>query len=133
MTDGPDLSELLGLDPAALAARLGTPDAERGVAGDRWLLFRLEAGRLRVRCEGEPPSAASWTLTFEAPRRSLRTACEPHGLWPAAAPDAVAGESVVPLLRRPLPAASGAIHTLTASVREDGIAALTLFDEPPDW
>jgi hypothetical protein len=64
---------------------------------------------------------------------TLREAAEPLGLWPACAPD-----ERVPvgsgLLCRPLAdAATGATHSLTATVRDGRIVQIAVFDEPPEW
>lgn len=118
-----------------LEAVAGEPATDRRSRGERWLVFERGDLSLRVRCEevGGQERVASWTATFGEPPSSLRAAAEPLGLWPELAPDADAATSE-PMIRRPLPAAGGgAVHSVTAAVRDGGILQLTAFDEPPDW
>ncbi len=135
--------------------RLGPPDLERRIGPDRWLVYHRGTLSVRVRCrtmrgEGgamderdrvqrasspEDPGerVASWTASFEDALPSLRAAAERVGLWPDCAPDEVPARDV-PMLRRPLPdRETGAVHSLTAGVRDGRIFQLTAFDEPPEW
>lgn len=149
-----DLSGLLGLPVREVRARLGAPDADEGVAGERWLVYRPGPATLRVRCArpeapgagggdaGNPAAAdgddelrvSSWVLTLEEGRATLREAAEPWGLWPACRPDAAAAELDAPMARRALPGPEGEeTRSFTAGVREGRFVRLALFDEPPDW
>lgn len=142
MSDGPDragadlrwLSEAPGLPCEVLRERLGEPAAEREAGGGRWFLYRWPGITLRVRGgAGARGRIAAWTAALEDGGRSLSEAADPFGLWPACAPDAAAG-SAPPLLRRAVrPPGGGPARSLTATVREGRITALTLFDEEPDW
>lgn len=77
---------------------------------------------------------ASWTVTWERPRGTLRGAVEPLGLWPACAPDVDAASVEAPMVRRALPAGDGeGEHSLTAGVAEGGFVRVAAFDEPPEW
>lgn len=110
-------------------------ETDRRRRGERWLVFELSGMSLRVRCEEteEGERVASWTATFREPAASLREAAECLGLWPELAPDAD-GAGGGSMLRRPLPSEDGeAVHSVTASVRDGGVAQVTAFDEPPDW
>lgn len=133
---GVELRGLLGAPVGELRDRLSAePATDRASHGDRWLVFGLEALSLRVRCSRgeEVDRVSSWTATFEDPPASLRAAAELLGLWPELEPDVRASEAA-PMLRRPLRArGSGAVHSVTASVREGGVVQMTAFDEPPDW
>jgi hypothetical protein len=127
----PHLDGLLGTPADDVVRRLGGPAVDRAARGERWLRFDGEGWSLRVRI-GEDARVASWTLTLPQGTATLRAAAEPVGLWPACAPDGSPGDA--PLLRRRLPSPAGRPdHTLTATVREGRVIALTAFDEPPDW
>lgn len=176
-TPGWQLADLIGTPADELEGRLGPATTRRRAGDEAWLLLEADGVELRVRCERgapdgaaapAPPSSAdapdapssgetelrvaSWTATFPEGRRTLRSAAEPLGLWPACAPDVAAAEVDAPLIRRELPAPSPsspsssaseqggakggrgeATRTLTATVRGGRITALTVFDEPPDW
>lgn len=140
------LAGVLGAGPEELEERLGAPDADRTVGGDRWLVYRRPEATVRVRCvvadagastghaSGERQRVASWTLSWAEPRPSLRAAVEPLGLWPACEPDVDAGDVEGPLVRRRLPSPSGgAVHSLTAGLEGGGFARVAAFDEPPEW
>lgn len=138
-----DLSGLLGTPVGRVVTQLGAPDADEGISGERWLVYRMDAGTLRIRCErpgggrSEPGGAlrvSSWVLTLEEGRPTLRAAAEPWGLWPRVAPDVAAAEVGEPMARRALPAPEeGGEHSFTAGIREGAFARLAVFDEPPDW
>lgn len=160
-----ELAGLIGADGDELERRLGAPDARREVGDDSWLIFRREDVTLRVRCEAggsggrapeDPSSAASgdaedagarsgppgvrvasWTVTFQEPRPTLREAVEPLGLWPACAPDVEADDVETEggrLVRRALPDPSGpGAHSLTAGVAGRGFDRVAAFDEAPEW
>jgi hypothetical protein len=138
---GSGFAELTGAAPGEVTAWLGAPAAARDIGGDAWQVYELEQGSLRLRwtpAGGGVAEAriASWTLTLAEPASSLREATEPLGLWPAAAPDATAGEVRTPLVRRSLPAGrpgSGPLQTLTATVRYGAFTQVSVFDEAPDW
>lgn len=87
--------------------------------------------------DGGPDAAAfhvaSWTLTWDEPRDSLRRAVEPLGLWPACAPDVEARAVDGPMVRRALPADGETPHSLTAGVGDGGFVRVAAFDEPPEW
>lgn len=131
-----DLGGLLGAPVERLLERMpGVPAADRASRGDRWLVFELDGLSLRVRCEPSEATTrvSSWTATFGHPPASLRAAAERVGLWPELEPDAdvPAGGGMI---RRPLPADGvGAVHSVTAAVRDGRIVQMTAFDEPPDW
>ena len=119
---------------AEAVGRLGAPTARRVAAGDVWLVFELSACTLRARCSGSTTSRiASWTATFSRGYDCLREAVDLLGLWPAAAPDEIAVRCEHPLIRRALPRPDGEVHTLTATVREGRVVAVSVFDEAPDW
>ncbi len=135
-----ELSGLIGAGGDELEGRLGAPDARRQVGDDRWLIYRREAATLRVRCVAGEPSGlrvASWTVTWEEPRPTLREAVEPLGLWPACEPDIEAGDVETEggrLVRRALPDPSGpGAHSLTAGVAGGGFDRVAAFDEAPEW
>ncbi|MFQ5890069.1 MAG: hypothetical protein ACE5JR_08445, partial [Gemmatimonadota bacterium] len=117
------------------AGVLGEPPADSTVGRERWLVFEWTDVVLRVRGGAGPEGRiTSWTATLQNGRGTLREAAAPFGLWPACAPDEEAGTVQTPLVRRGLPASgTGRARTLTATVREGRITAITLFDEPPDW
>lgn len=138
-----DLGGLLGTPVDEVVARLGSPDADEGITGERWLVYRLDAGTLRVRC-GRPGAApageeadlrvSSWVLTLAERPATLRAAAEPWGLWPDCGPDVAAAEVEAPLARRALPGPGGeAERSFTAGIRDGAFARLAVFDEPPDW
>lgn len=137
------LPGLLGAPGREVLRRLGDPEASRRAGGDRWLIYRREEGRLRVRTveeEGdEGVRVAAWTFTWRRGRPTLREALEPLGLWPAGAPDVRASGLEPPLARRALPARAGADgheearHSLTASAAQGLFVRVAAFDEPPDW
>lgn len=135
-----ELAGLIGADGGELERRLGAPDARRQVGDDSWLIFRREEATLRVRCVADDPSGlrvASWTVTWEQPRPTLREAVEPLGLWPACAPDVDAADVETEggrMVRRALsdPTAPGA-HSLTAGVAGGGFDRVAAFDEAPEW
>jgi hypothetical protein len=135
-----ELAGLIGADGDELESRLGAPDARRTVGDDRWLIYRREAATLRVRCVagGRPgPRVASWTVTWQEPRPTLREAVEPLGLWPACAPDVEAGDVETEggrMVRRVLSDPSGpGAHSLTAGVAGGGFDRVAAFDEAPEW
>lgn len=129
----PDLHDFLGLSAAEVAERLGTAATDRVVGVDRWLVYDLPAGRLRVRLHAESAVVASWTLTFNDGFTSLRDATEPLGLWPLAGPDQSAPDIERPLLRRALPGSHGRTNSLTVTVRDQRFISVSCFDEQPDW
>lgn len=160
-----ELAGLIGADGDELEGRLGDPDARRDVGDDRWLIYRTGEATLRVRCvaagaggrDAGAPSAdggedtggggassgpsglrvASWTVTWEEPRPTLREAVEPLGLWPACAPDVEAGDVETEggrMVRRALSDSSGpGGHSLTAGVAGGGFDRVAAFDEAPEW
>lgn len=133
-----DLAGLIGTAEADLHPRFGAPESRRPAGGDLWLVYQVEPGRLRVRCAADAagtPRVASWTITFREPRETLSSAARMVGLWPAAAPDAVAEDVETPLVRRSLrvSAARDMPCSLTATVRAGRFDRLSVFDEPPDW
>jgi len=133
-----DLADLLRMAEADLDRRFGAPESRRTAGEDLWLVYEVGPGRLRVRCAAYAagtPRVASWTLTLREPRDTLSSAARVVGLWPAAAPDAVAADVETPLVRRPLrvPAARDVPCSLTATVRAGRFDRLSVFDEPPDW
>ncbi len=113
--------------------RLGLPLADRMIGQDRWLIYEPAPGRLRVRLSAATDRVASWTLELAVGASSLQQAVGAAGLWPAAAPDEEAEPLTVPLVRRPLQAASGETYSLTASIRGGLFTSLCVFDEEPDW
>lgn len=135
-----NLAGLIGAGVAELEDRLGSADVRRTLNDDRWLIFRREAATLRVRCVAggtSRPRVASWTVTWEEPRPTLRRAVEPLGLWPACEPD-VEAEAVEAQggrrVRRALPDPSGpGVHSLTAGVGDGGFDRVAAFDEAPEW
>jgi len=136
--DAGDWSDLLGAAEQELEERLGAPSSRRATSGDAWLTFVAPAGRLRVRCADDGSGTrrvASWVLTFADPRDTLAAATGTVGLWPAAAPDAVAREVAEPLVRRAVrdPRRTDRLLSLTATVRGGRFDRLSMFDEPPDW
>lgn len=133
-----DLADLLGMPEADLDRHMGAPESRRMAGEDLWLVYEVGPGRLRVRCAADAARTrrvASWTLTFREPRDTLSSAARLVGLWPAAAPDAVAADVETPLVRRPLrvPDAHEVPCSLTATVRAGRFDRLSVFDEPPDW
>lgn len=135
-----NLAGLIGVDAAGLEDRLGPPDARREIGDDRWWVYRREAGTLRVRCVAVEPSGlrvASWTVTWDDPRPTLREAVEPLGLWPACAPDAdvedVEAEGGRMVRRALSDPSSPRTHSLTAGVTVGGFDRVAAFDEPPEW
>lgn len=138
-----DLSGLPGAPVDRVVEQLGAPDADEGISGERWLVYRLDAGTLRIRCErprrerpdpDAPLRVSSWVLTLEEGSPTLREATEPWGLWPLVAPDVAAAEVGEPMARRAVPAPDdGSEHSFTAGIRDGGFARLAVFDEPPDW
>lgn len=132
------LADLVGTTEAGLEPRFGAPASRRAAGGDVWLVYETSPGRLRVRCAVDAagtPRVASWTVTFREPRDTLSSAAGAVGLWPAAAPDAVAADVDTPLVRRPLRVsnAAGEPLSLTATVRAGRFDRLSVFDESPDW
>lgn len=133
-----DLTDLLGTVEGDLYPRFGAPESRRAAGEDLWLVYEVAPGRLRVRCAADAagtPRVASWTLTFREPRDTLSSAAGEVGLWPAAAPDAVAADVETPLVRRsvPGPGAHDVPCSLTATIRGRRFDRLSVFDEPPDW
>ncbi len=129
---------LIGLAEQDLTERLGAPRTRRAAGGDLWLIFSSPDLSLRVRCapDGEQgtPRVASWTASFEEGFATLSEAARAVGLWPAAAPDVDVRGSRQPLIRRVLPCpATGAVYSLTASVRFGRVTQISVFDEDPDW
>lgn len=138
-----NLAGLVGEPDAELEERLGEPDARREAGGDLWLIYRRSGSTLRVRCVdredrgAEGVRVASWTLTWEEPRPTLRAAVAPLGLWPACAPDVDAAEVRAGggrRVRRALADPSGRrVLSLTAGVTGGGFERVAAFDEAPDW
>jgi len=128
------LAEILGVSAAGVCGRLGVPRLQRLVSGEPWLLYEWKKLSVRIRCGAGSKGVTSWTVRFVDGARTLCEATRPLGLWPAAAPDAAAAATPEPMLRRAvlLPGAT-APRSLTASLAEGRIKAVTLFDEPPDW
>lgn len=151
----PSLAGLVGAPAAGLRGRLGEPAADRPARPGRWLVWEGEGWRLRVRTgggvaeDGDPGAGAgvgaadggeatedlvtSWSLAWTEGRPTLRAAVEPLGLWPAAAPDAAAGELNAPLARRGLEGPGGEERSLTATVRGGAFVRVAVFDETPEW
>lgn len=103
-------------------------------------MYEGPEARLRIRCEGVSEAerdpdvrVASWMAVLRLGRDSLRRAAEPFGLWPACAPDEIAPAGSGLLCRSLEDPTTGAVHTLTATVREGRIVQITVFDEPPEW
>ncbi|MFW6084793.1 MAG: hypothetical protein ACODAA_06225 [Gemmatimonadota bacterium] len=133
-----DWSDLTGRSEEELSERLGSAVSRTMAAGELWLIHRTPHGRLRLRCSRPSPGAgwrvASWTLELRTGHETLRGATEAIGLWPAAAPDAVASALDVPLARRPLRSdRDGVVHSLTATIRDGRFTRISVFDEAPDW
>lgn len=86
---------------------------------------------------GTTGRVASWTVTWDEPRPTLRAAVEPLGLWPSCAPDLDAAGPECrdrTLVRRALPDPSGpGDHSLTAGLVEGGFDRVAVFDEAPEW
>lgn len=126
---------LIGLSEAELLARLGSPAARRRAEDSIWLVFETRDVRMRVRCRPGPPAhVASWTASFAIGQATLAEAASRLGLWPAAGPDEQPALSGARLLRRPLACPrSGRTWSLTATVRQARITAISVFDESPEW
>ncbi|MGB5527229.1 MAG: hypothetical protein WBO43_02090 [Gemmatimonadota bacterium] len=126
---------LVGLTEEELIRRFGEPSARRAVGSDTWLVFGSKEMSLRIRLTGtDPPRLASWTISFDTGFRHLSDAAGAVGLWPAAGPDEDAARVGAPLVRRPLPCRdSDRVYSFTATVRHGLFAALSVFDEAPDW
>lgn len=151
----PSLAGLVGDRAAGLRERLGEPDADRPARPGRWLVWEGEGWSLRVRtgggaAAGDPGEGTrdgavdgsearddlvtSWSLAWTEGRPTLRAAVEPLGLWPAAAPDAAAGELDAPLARRGLEEPGGGEErSLTVTVRGGAFVRVAVFDEAPEW
>ncbi len=133
-----DCAGLIGLHEAELTSRLGPPVTRRIVGTDAWLIFDSRELQLRIRCtpngDDRTLRVASWTASFEVGFETLSAAARSVGLWPVAAPDVPADTVTAPLVRRPLPCpATGAVYSLTATVRGGRFIRLSVFDEEPDW
>ena len=120
---GPDLGRVLGMGVDDVRARFGSPESDRSLGRDQWIVYATEEWRLRLRCEpragaAAPSAVRSWTLDLAAGFPDLPAALETFGLraiGPVAAPAAAAGR----LLRCELEAAGGRA-SLTARVQRFG-------------
>lgn len=129
----PSLDGLVGVPAAEARERLGDPAVERPAGSGRWMVWEGEGWRLRARA-GEDGTIVSWSLAWAEGRPTLRTATEPLGLWPGAAPDAAADGLDAPLARRGLEDPGGGDgRSLTATVRGGRFVRVAVFDEPPEW
>jgi hypothetical protein len=132
---------VVGSRVEVVRSRLGVPAAERRVGKERWLVYESPDVTLRIRCEGASEAerdrdvehVASWMAALRLGYDTLREATEPFGLWPACAPDEAAPAGSSLLCRSLEDPATGAVHTLTATVREGRVVQITVFDEPPEW
>jgi len=123
----------MGVDDVRL--RLGSPDSDRLVGRNHWIVYSSDEWRLRLR--GERPNAASastvrsWTLDLSEGFPDLSTALETFGLHatgPIEAPAVATGS----LLRCEIQGPEGPA-SLTARMRAGRIVGLAAFDEAPDW
>lgn len=130
-----DCSALIGMTEEELSRHLGRSATRRAAGSDTWLVFDFPDLSVRVRCTGgETARVASWTASFSVGHARLRDAASAVGLWPAAEPDEEAARCELPLIRRPFRyAGSGLVHSLTATVRQGLVTAISVFDEAPDW
>ena len=136
------LSGLLGRPIGVLWERFGSPDVDRRVGRERWIIYESRHVTLRVRCaEPDPldsnaddePRVASWTASFATGHPSLREAAVALDLWPACAPDEIPGPEDG-MLRRPLgDSEMKATYSLTATIRDGRVVQVTAFDEAPEW
>ena len=108
--------------------------ADRMAGADRWLRFEGPdwSLRLRARChrDGGPTRVRSWTAAFAQGFDTVAEALRALGLITSGSPAATAA---IEDLRQPLRDEAGRVHSLTASVRDLRIRAVSGFDEPPDW
>lgn len=136
-TGPPSLADLVGARAAIARERLGDPDADRPGDPGRWLIWRGDGWRVRLRTGGDAGEGArvtSWSLTWDEGRPTLRAAVEPLGLWPAARPDVRADGLEAPLARRGLAGPEGREDwSLTATARAGRFVRVAVFDEPPEW
>jgi len=123
----------MGVDEVRL--RLGSPDSDRLVGRNHWIVYSRDEWRLRLR--GGSPGVASastirsWTLDLTEGFPDLPAALEAFGLRatsPIEAPSVAAGGMLrCEICARQRPA------SLTARIAAGRVVALSAFDEPPDW
>ena len=124
----------MGVDD--VRARFGSPESDRSIGRDQWIIYATDEWRLRLRCEppaGAPaPSAVrSWTLDLAAGFRDLPEALATLGLR-AIGPVAACPAAPDRLVRCELEAGGGRA-SLTARIESGLVRAITAFDEAPDW
>jgi hypothetical protein len=115
--------------------RLGFPTSDRTSGEDRWLTYEGVGWFLRVRLRpltpGEVALVRSWTMRFEPGYPTLESACAVLGIRTS---EVVAGRVPSATVQCPFPDPdSERVDSLTATVRDDAVVAVTGFDEPPDW
>ncbi len=133
--DGPDLGSVMGMGEDDVRVRLGEPVSAHAIGGGTWLVYSTEQWRLRVRLSppgsGERPVVRSCTLELDEGGANLEECLRRVGLG-AVGPIDSPGGSGGNLLRCEV-RAGGHPASVTADVRDGTIAAITVFDEAPDW
>lgn len=133
--DGPDLGSVMGMGVDDVRLRLGEPVSDQAIGGERWLVYASDRWRLRLRvsqdASGLVPRVRSLTLDVDDAGPDLPPLLRRFGLTATGGAEPVPGSGGRllrgELLVRGLPA------SLTANIRGGVIAAITVFDEAPDW
>lgn len=130
----PDVRELLRAPVETALERYGRAVADRTAGEDRWLRFRGPGWDLRLRArpdrDGGPALVRSWTAAFARGFDTVPEALRALGLTGSEPP---AERAAIGNLRQPLHDAAGRVHSMTATVRDGKIRAVSGFDEAPDW
>lgn len=127
----PDVLDLLGATIDKVLARYGPAMADRTIGADQWLRFEGKRWTLRLRARPESVGGVavvrSWTAAFAKGFATVPEALRALGL-PSPKPPTRSGD-----LRQPLYDAAGCVHSLTVSLRDGRVRAVSGFDEMPDW
>jgi len=125
----------MGMGDEDVRLRLGEPMSARTIGGEDWLVYSADNWRLRLRlsapCSGGHPVVRACTLELRDGGSDLgRLLCR-VGLAAAGAIDSAPGSGGG--LLRCETRVGGHPASVTANVRDGAIAAISVFDEAPDW
>ncbi len=133
--DAPDLGQVLGMGGEDVRSRLGSPETDRVIGRDRWLVYSTGEWRLRLRLSPASPATEpvvrSWTFEPTAGGSDLTALLRRLGVVAEGVIDGAPG-SAGRLMRCEL-AHERVPGSLTARLTAGSISSVTAFDEAPDW
>lgn len=125
----------MGMGDEDVRLRFGEPMSARTIGGEDWLVYSADNWRLRLRLSaprsGGHPVVRSCTLELGDGGSDLKRLLSRVGLAATGVIDS-APESGGALLRCET-RLGGRPASVTANVRDGAIAAISVFDEAPDW